>query len=150
MSLAWLKENFEAAKQSLSKELTKFNNRSMMEAIVAGCAMVAYADGSVSSAEKQKMVGYLRTSDTMKVFDINEVIQLFQKYVEKFEFDHTIGHGEAMTVIGKFKGKAAEAQLIVRVCCAVGAADGSFDEKERKVVRGMCQELGLDPQTFDL
>ncbi|MBF0123762.1 MAG: tellurite resistance TerB family protein [Magnetococcales bacterium] len=149
MSLSWLKENFEAAKQSVSKEITKFNNRSMMEAIVAACAMVAYSDGSVSSAEKQKMVGYLRSSDTMKVFDINEVIQLFQKYVEKFEFDHTIGSGEAMTVIGKFKGKP-EAQLIVRICCTIGAADGSFDAQERKVVRGMCQELGLDPQTFDL
>lgn len=149
MSLAWLKENFEAAKQTLSTELTKFSNRSMMEAIVAGCAMVAYADGTVSSAEKQKMMGYLRSSDTMKVFDSNEIIQLFQKYVEKFEFDVTIGSGEAMAAIVKFKGKP-EAQLIVRICCAIGASDGTFDDQERKVVRGICQELGLDPHTFDL
>jgi tellurite resistance protein TerB len=149
MSLAWLKENFEAAKQNMSTELTKFRNRSMLEAIVAGCALVAYADGSASAAEKQKMAGYLRTSDTLKVFDIAEAIQIFEKYASKFEFDHGIGQGEVMAAVSKFKGKP-EAHLIVRVCCAIGAADGMFSAPEQQVVRNMCRSLDLDPQAFDL
>lgn len=150
MVLSWLKENFDAAKKNLTTEISKFKNKEMLEAIVAGCAMVSNADGSISSAEKQKMIGFLRTSETLQVFDTNEVIQIFQNYLEKFEFDATIGIGEAMTAIGRFKGKTAEAQLIVRVCIAVSASDGNFDASEQAVVRRMCRELELDPQPFDL
>lgn len=150
MSFAdWLKKNVTEACDALSAEITKFKSRDLLEAVVAGCAMVAYADGDISSEEKQKMNGFLRTSDQLKVFDSGDVIKIFQKYVEKFEFDATIGVGEVMQAVGKFRGKP-QAQLVVRVCCAIGAADGNFDEKERAVVRRMCSELGLNPADFQL
>lgn len=145
----WLKESVENARETMTTEITKFKSKDLLEAIVSGCAMVSYADGGVSSTEKQKMMGFLKTSDQLKVFDQNDVIQLFQKYAEKFEFDNTIGTGETMAAIGRFKGKP-EAQLIVRVCCAIGASDGNFDQQEQDVVRGMVNELGLDASTFGL
>ncbi|WP_413206420.1 tellurite resistance TerB family protein [Rhodospirillum sp. A1_3_36] len=145
----WLKKNVMEARETLGAEITKFKSKDLLEAVVAGCALVAYADGSVSSEEKQKMMGYLKTSDQMKVFDSGDVIKIFQKYVEKFEFDAAIGTGEVMQAIGKFRGKP-QAQLVVRVCCAIGAADGDFDETERAAVRRMCSELGLTPSDFDL
>jgi len=148
--LDWLKSNLESARQNLATEVSRYKNKQMLEAIVAGCAMVAYADGTISSEEKQKMMGYLRTSETLKVFDVSEVIKIFESYVERFDFDHTIGVGEVLNVVGKFKSKPAEAQLIVRVCIAVSAADGTFDENERSTVRKLCQSLDLDPQSFDL
>lgn len=145
----WLKKNVTEARDTINTELTKFKSKDLLDAILAGSALVAYADGDVSAAEKQKLIGYLRTSDQLKVFDVNEVIKSFQRSVEKFEFDATIGTGEAMQTIAKFKGKP-QAQLIVRVCCAIGAADGNFDEKERSVVRRMCSELALNPADFSL
>jgi len=145
----WLKKNVTEARDALNTEITKFKSRDLLEAIVAGCAMVAYADGNVSPEEKQKMIGYLKSSDQLKVFDMGDVIKVFQKYVEKFEFDPTIGVGEVMQTVGKFRGKP-QAQLIVRVCCAIGAADGDFDQDERSVIRRMCSELGLNPVDFDL
>lgn len=39
---------------------------------------------------------------------------------------------------------------MVRVCCAIGAADGNFDEGEKTVVRKICAELSLNPKDFDL
>lgn len=145
----WLKKNVTEARDALNTEITKFKSKDLLEAVVAGCALVAYADGNVSSEEKQKMMGFLRTSDQLKVFDSGDVIKIFQKYVEKFEFDNTIGVGEVMQAVGKFRGKP-QAQLVVRVCCAIGAADGDFDEKEKAVVRRMCSELGLNPSDFNL
>lgn len=145
----WLKKNVTEARETLNTEITKFKSKDLLEAVVAGCALVAYADGNVTSEEKQKMIGYLRTSDQLKVFDVNDVIKIFQKYVEKFEFDSMIGTGEVMQAVGKFRGKP-QAQLVVRVCCAIGAADGDFDEKEKAVVRRMCSELGLTPSDFSL
>lgn len=145
----WLKKNVTEARETLNTEITKFKSKDLLEAVVAGCALVAYADGNVTSEEKQKMMGFLRTSDQLKVFDSGDVIKIFQKYVEKFEFDNTIGVGEVMQSVGKFRGKP-QAQLVVRVCCAIGAADGDFDEKEKAVVRRMCSELGLNPSDFSL
>lgn len=150
MALEWLKNQYEAAKNSLTTEMTKFKNKEMMEAIVAACALVSHADGKITSEEKQKMIGYLRSSDTLKVFDTTDVIKIFENYVGKFDFDQQIGTGEAMMAISKFKGKSAESQLVIRVCCAVGASDGEFSTKEQDVVRKMCRELGLDPTNFDL
>ncbi len=145
----WLKKNVTEARDTLNAEITKFKSRDLLEAVVAGSAMVAFADGAISAEEKQKLMAYLKISDQLKVFDSNDVIKIFQKYAEKFEFDTTIGTGEAMQVIGKFRGKP-QAQLVVRVCCAIGASDGDFDEKERAVVRKMCSELGLNPADFEL
>jgi tellurite resistance protein TerB len=145
----WLKKNVADAREALNTEIIKFKSKDLLEAVVAGCALVAYADGNVSSEEKQKMMGFLRISDQLKAFDPGDVIKIFQKYVEKFEFDNTIGVGEVMQAVGKFRGKP-QAQLVVRVCCAIGAADGDFDQNERAVVRRMCSELGLNPSDFNL
>lgn len=145
----WLKKNVTEARDALNTEITKFKSKDLLDAVVAGCALVAYADGSVSSEEKQKMMGFLRTSDQLKVFDSAEVIKIFQKYVEKFEFDSVIGVGEVMQSVGKFRGKP-QAQLVIRICCAIGAADGDFDQNERTAVRRMCSELGLNPADFNL
>lgn len=145
----WLKKNVTEARDALSIEITKFKSKDLLEAVVAGCALVAYADGNVSSEEKQKMMRYLQTSDQLKVFESGDVIKIFHKYVEKFDFDVAIGTGEVMQAVGKFRGKP-QGQLVIRVCCAIGAADGDFDEKERAVVRSMCSELGLNPSSFNL
>jgi tellurite resistance protein TerB len=145
----WLKKNVTDARTALNTEITKFKSKDLLEAIVAGCALVAYADGSVSSEEKQKMMGFLKSSEQLKVFESGDVIKIFQKYVEKFEFDAAIGTGEVMVAVGKFRGKE-QAQLVVRVCCAIGASDGNFDPQEQAVVRRMCSELGLNPSDFNL
>ncbi|MEW5839309.1 MAG: tellurite resistance TerB family protein [Pseudomonadota bacterium] len=142
----WIKQQT----SNMQTEIGKFRNKDMMEGIVAGCALVAYADGSASSAEKQKMLGFIKQSDALKVFDTDDVIKTFEKYIGKFEFDHGIGRGEALAAIVKMKSKPDQAQLLVRVCIAIGSSDGNFDELERQAVTTICHELGLNPKNFDL
>ena len=50
MALEWLKEQ----KDKLQSEVQKFKNKSFAEGVIAGCALVAAADGSIDSSEKQK------------------------------------------------------------------------------------------------
>ena len=150
MALEWLKNRFNEVSASLKTEVTKVRNKTFLEGVVAGCALVAYADGVVKPEEKQKMMGFLQTSDVLSVFDVTEVIKAFEKVAKNFEFDPAIGEANALQTVGKLKGKDAEARLMVRVCCAVGAADGDFDEEEKAAVRKICGELGLNPKDFDL
>lgn len=146
----WLRTNTAGARKKMADEMTKYRNRDFMEAVVAGCAIVAAADGTVSADEKQKMIGYMQSSDELKVFEMEDVIASFNEIVGKFDFDATIGKGEALRKIAKIKGKDGADRLLVRVCCAIGAADGDFDDQERAAVVGICTELDLTPADFDL
>ncbi len=48
--LKWLKDNARSAREKLAAEVSKFKNKDFMEAVVAGCALVASADGQISAA----------------------------------------------------------------------------------------------------
>jgi tellurite resistance protein TerB len=144
--LDWLQQQT----TNVEEMVKRFKNKEFMDAVVAGCALVAAADGSIDSSEKQKMAGFIRRSEELKVFDMNVVIKRFNEFAEGFEFDNIIGKGEALKAIGKIKKNQEAARLLIRVCCAIGAADGNFDDDEKAVVREICAELNLNPADFQL
>ncbi|MCP4105978.1 MAG: tellurite resistance TerB family protein [Desulfobacteraceae bacterium] len=144
--LDWLKNKT----TNMTEEVKRFKNKNFMDAVVAGCAMVAFADGIVKPEEKAKMAGFIQRNEALNTFDMSKVIEAFEKYVKGFEFDGLIGKGEALKAIGKIKKSSEEARLLVRVCCAIGAADGDFDQDEQNVVKEICQELGLEPSEFGI
>jgi len=148
--LNWLKDKSNEARTRLTAEVSKFKNRTFMEATVAACALVAAADGTISSEEKQKMAGFIRNSDELKVFEMPAIIAFFEKVTGNFDFDADIGKAEALKVIGRLRGIEEQARVMVRVACAIGASDGNFDDGEKAVVRDICKELGLNPADFDL
>ena len=150
MALDWLKNRFNEVSANLKTEVTKVRNKSFLDGVIAGCVLVAYADGVVKPEEKQKMIGFLQSSEVLSVFEIKDVINTFEKFAKSFEFDYAIGEANALQTVGKLKNKESEARLMVRVCCAIGAADGEFDEDEKATVRKICRELGLNPKDFDL
>ncbi|QJD83713.1 tellurite resistance TerB family protein [Cohnella herbarum] len=136
-------------RQGLKDQVSKFKNKDFMDAVVAGCAIVAAADGKIDGSEKQKMIGYINHNEELKVFEISKVIERFNHYTSNFDFDHMIGKAEAMKPIIKFKDKP-EARVVISVCCAIGAADGDFDESEKNVVREMCRAVNLPAGDFGL
>lgn len=148
--LDWLKKNTESARAALTAEIGKYKNKSFMEAVVSACALVAAADGNVSSEEKQKMMGYMQSSDELKVFKTLDVMNAFNDAVAKFEFDAEIGKAEALKTISKLKSDEGASKLLVRVCCAIGAADGEFDAQEKAMVALIATDLGLNAAEFDL
>ncbi len=138
------------AKGNVMDGVKRYKSKDLLEAIVAGCAVVSVADGTIDASEKQKMAGYLGRSPELNVFNMSEVIERFNYYAGNMDFDVMVGKQEALRVIGKFKTKPEVARVIISVCCAVGAADGDFDEQEKSVVRDICHVLGLNPSEFGL
>lgn len=133
----------------MNKEVAKVKNKSFLDCVMAACAAVAYADGEVTADEKQKMIGFINTNPSLRVFDQKKAIDLFNGWMSQFEFDATIGLGAVTAKLASMKGKP-EAPLIVSVCCAVGAADGNFDDDEKAVARKLAAAMGLSPSDFDL
>jgi len=146
--LEGLKQKFGQMSKGLKDEVARVRNREFLEACVAGCALVANADGIVDPEEKRKMMGFMQTSDALSLYDAKDVIELFNKYNANFEFDFEIGQAQALKTISGLAKKPENARLLVRVCCVIGSADGNFDEHERAAVRRICQELSLNPDDF--
>ena len=139
-----------SGREELTRQVGRYKNKKFMQCTVAECARIAVASDGVSSEEKQKMIGFLRSSEELKVFDTAEVIEFFNKLVTSFDFDLEIGKGETMKYILALKDQPEAAQLALRVGIAVAKSDGNFDDDEKSAVREIARSLGFDPAEFGL
>jgi tellurite resistance protein TerB len=134
----------------LKTEALKFKNKDFLNAAMAGSALVAMADGSISSEEKQKMIKFIESNDALSIFTTSDVIKAFQDFVGQLEFDKDIGEAKAYQAIGKMKSNTEASRLLIRMIIAIASSDGLFDNDEKKVVIKIAKELGIDPAEFEL
>jgi|GEM_PF-26080 len=140
----WLQKQTENARNVVSKYMGK----DLTEALVAGSALVAMADGIIEPSEKEKLIDYFRTSQEMRGININEVETRFNYFVQRIQSDLMMGKAEALRAVGKLASKPDAARLVVRLCCAIGFADGEFSPVEKKIVEEISREVNLDPREF--
>ncbi|MCP4106854.1 MAG: tellurite resistance TerB family protein [Desulfobacteraceae bacterium] len=134
----------------LMDEVKKVRSKKFMEAAAAGCAMVVSANGHVKPEELAKLADFIRIDESLKVFELQDVFETFENYVQDFEFDFRIGKEKALKAIDKIKKNSDEARMLLIACIAIGTADEELDEKEREVIREICCKLELNPSEFDL
>lgn len=134
----------------LKTEALKFKNKDFLNAAMAGSALVAMADGSISSEEKQKMIKFIENNDALSIFTTSDVIKAFQDFVGQLEFDRDIGEAKAYQALGKMKSNSEASRLLVRMIIAIASSDGLFDSDEKKVAVKIAKELALDPSEFEL
>ena len=131
----------------LLNECKKFTNVDLLEATIAACMWVSAADGELKSEEKQKMLGFIERSEALKHYARNKVVACANKWGEDFQFDVGIAEEHAKKAIEKVKD-VDQARVLIKVCCAIGAADGDFDKSEKTVVRKVCNIVMLPPGEF--
>ena len=134
----------------LKTEALKFKNKDFLNAAMAGSALVAMADGSISSGEKQKMIKFIESNDALSIFTTSDVIKAFQDFVGQLEFDNDIGEAKAYQAIGKMKSNTEASRLLVRMIIAIASSDGLFDNDEKKIAVKIAKELALNPSEFEL
>jgi len=131
-----------------SDEVHRAQNEHLMEGIVAGCALVAYADGWVTDEEHDRMLNLLRGFAPISAFGLDEVIATFESLTAWFASDQIAGEAHAVEAIARVKGSQRYPALLVETCCVIAAADGGFDAEERTALVRICEVLGLDPADF--
>lgn len=134
----------------LKTEALKFKNKDFLNAAMAGSALVAMADGGISSEEKQKMIKFIESNDALSIFTTSDVIKAFQDFVGQLEFDKDIGEAKAYQAIGKMKSNTEASRLLIRMIISIASSDGLFDNDEKKVAVKIAKELALDPAEFEL
>jgi tellurite resistance protein TerB len=133
----------------LKTEALKFKNKDFLNAAMAGSALVAMADGGISSEEKQKMIKFIESNDALSIFTTSDVIKAFQDFVGQLEFDKDIGEAKAYQAIGKMKSNSEASRLLVRMIISIASSDGLFDNDEKKVAVKIAKELTLDTSEFE-
>ncbi|QBX38400.1 tellurite resistance terb [Brevundimonas sp. S30B] len=121
-----------------------------MDAVVAGCAMVAQADGWVTPDERKRMIDRMRTSPTIAFFGVDDVLVLFEALNLRFDRDLEDGEATAEVAVSRLRGQSGPSRALIETACAVAEADGGFDAEERAVVLRLCALLDVDPASLDL
>ncbi|WP_374089412.1 tellurite resistance TerB family protein [Methylomicrobium lacus] len=134
----------------LKTEAMKFKNKDFLNAAMAGSALIAMADGSITGEEKQKMIKFIESNDALSVFTTSDVIKAFQDFVGQIEFDKDIGEAKAYQALGKMKSNSDAARLLMRMIIAIASSDGNFDANEKKIAVKIAGELGVNPSEFEL
>jgi tellurite resistance protein TerB len=134
----------------LKTQALKFKNKEFLEAAMAGSALIAMADGKISSEEKQKMIKFIENHDALSIFTTSDVIKAFQDFVGQIEFDKDIGEAKAFLALGKMKSNTEAGRLLIRMMIAIASSDGDFDLQEQAVAAKIAKELALNPAEFGL
>lgn len=132
------------------EEVNEAQDEDLMKGIVAGCAMVAYADGWVADEERRRMMGLIRGFEPIVVFGLDNVLFNFDALTTRFMSNYEEAESEALVAVARLKGKQRYPALLVKTCCAIAAADGGFDAEERMAAIRICEVLGLDPAKFGI
>ena len=138
------------AHAAIAAELAAARDGALMQGIVAGCAIVAYADGWPTDDERARMVALLGDFIPNAAFTTREVLASFDEFTTRFADDYEAGDREALAFVGRLKGRERYPALLVETCCAIAAADGGFDAEEREAIARICTALDLDRADFDL
>jgi tellurite resistance protein TerB len=130
--------------------LDRLRSREFAHASMAMCALIAAADGSIDTCEKEKTAELIATNETLSIFDPDELRAIFDGYVTKLQEHYDLGKLEANKAIAKLKGKPEKARAMIEIGIVVGSADGIFDPYERAALRNACKAVGLAAADFDI
>ena len=145
-----LKQNVSQINDSLQTNISKFKNNDFAGASMAICALIAAADGTIDTAERQKTTALILSNETLKIFPASELKQKFDFYCEKLSQDFDFGKIEAIQAIAKLNKKLDQGRAVIQIGIIIGGADGDFDSDEKKIVKEACHAVGINPGEFDL
>lgn len=136
-------------KAGIEKEAARFTNKEFLMAVVGSAAWVSAADGSIDDSEKTKMMQFIKISPALKHYDSQEVLSAWQHFMSNHDFSVDLMIDEVKKALDSVTDPEQKTTL-VRVACAIGAADGDFDDDEKAVVTQIVKYLNLRPSEFGL
>ena len=122
----------------------------LMEAVVAGCTLVAYSDGWVSPEETLRMRRLILRFEPAKALGLAEILRLFEETTLSFADNYEAAEQAAFELVARLMGRRRESELLIDTCCGIADADGGFDAEERKTILKLCVVLQIDPEAHGL
>jgi len=138
-------KKLKGAAAELAQSSVKAENKDLMEAMVAGACLVAYADGELSSEEVDTVRNIVGSSDQLKAFG-DEPMALFDSYCDKMEASARMGKLDLLKEVSEAQGDEKPRVLIMAI--EVADADDNIDDDETAMLKSIAGKLGLNLADF--
>ncbi len=133
--------------EALRHGMGRHQRKAFWEATIAVCALVAAPEGKVSFATRVRIDHILDSLPDLKVFDTNEFVDLFDRFVEEFRVSPRKARARALDVARKGANDIDGAELLARIAMAVADTEATADLVDLEPIKALCGELGVDPIT---
>lgn len=143
----------QALKQAIDEFLQEIGGaetEQLLESVMAGCAVVAYADGKVVAEERERMMSLIHRFEPLRTFDHTLLDYAFETATRGFESDRYEGERKALFVVSRLRRRRRHATMLLKICQAIASADGFVDPREWHALVRLCKSLDLNPAAFDL
>ncbi len=136
-------QSLHEGKGKVVTEISKYRNRTFLEATIASVIFIAMADGRVTPDEKDRLFAYIQQADELAAFSSDEVIAAYTAIIKYYDFDNKMGNAEALKIVARMKADEEQALFMVRAACVIAMKDGVLKDVEKEAVRTLCAELGV-------
>ncbi len=135
-------------KASAAKEsIKRLENRDLMEQMVGGCLLVAFADGDCEDSELKKLDEVLRSSKALEGFG-SELTETINRFTARLKAGYRIGRMEILREINDVKSDQNEKEDVLLAMITVAESDGEIEPEEKKELDQVAQRLGLRIEDF--
>lgn len=140
---------FSKKAKAAKTELKKVENRDLMEAIIAGSLMVAFADGDCDDSELQNLEKLIAANENLKHFG-GEINTTIGRFMSMFEAGARMGKMKAMRELDDIKASPDEIEEAFVMMIEIAEADGDISPEELAVLKEVGQKLGVRLSDFGL
>lgn len=130
-------------------ELKKLENRDLMEAVVGGCLLVAYADGELEDSELINLEAQIAANPALEGFG-GEINTVMSKFTQMFEAGPRIGQMKVLREIADIKTSPQEAEEVFVAMLTIAEADGEVEPEEVAVLKKVGQTLGINLRDYGI
>lgn len=134
---------------TVKQEMAKVENRDLMEAIVAGSLLIAYADGECEEEELKKMEQVINALPELKHFGA-EVSYTIGRFHGILASGFRIGKLKVLKELEDIKGSEADRQLVFNVMLTIAESDGEVEPQEVAVLKEVAQRLGINLRDYGI
>lgn len=143
------KKAFGAAGKEIKAEYGQ--NKDFLEAVCAGCALVAAADGDIEESEKRKVVSIITNHAKLGKLYQQSVIEQTADMMFKRAKDVS-GRNQLARELDDIKGRPDGAEMaedVYLIALDIANADGELEPQEEAVLKKIAARLGVDAGKFE-
>ena len=135
--------------KKVKKEAINAGRRDLMQAVVAGSLLVAYADGECEDSEITKMNNIISATPELSAFG-SELSKTISEYRRQLDADFQVGKLRMRRELRDIDASEDDKALVFTIMCAIARADGTIEKAEEKVLREVAADLGINTDDYDV
>jgi tellurite resistance protein len=126
----------------LQREAATAGREDLMEAMIAACAIIAHADGSVAAAERRRVLQLMRALPEFSGFPSAAVAEEFASHERAFAYDAVAARDKALIALATLRPHIQQTRMLLSACVQVLEADGVHHPQEYAELHAIGKALG--------